>query len=151
MPDIAPVRVSDSPKSLTNWLAFLKARLYPKEILCLGYAPIHRRDMSCHTRIPRDVNTMLAHIPEHGGGFKLTLKESEKEWPGWAALAESGVELQDFRCDICDDIVPLSSQRILAHTKAHSGKTRKVRTGGEFLITIGFAVPLSANDTDDDI
>jgi hypothetical protein len=94
---------------------------------------------------------MLAHVPEHGGGFKLTLKESEKEWPGWARLAETGVELQDFRCDVCDETIPLSTQRILSHMKAHSGKTRRVRPGGEFLLTLGFATPLAANDTDDDI
>jgi hypothetical protein len=151
MSDNASVRVSDSPKSLTNWLAFVKAKLYPKEIICLGYHPVHPRDMSCHTRLPRSVDTMLAHIPEHLGGFKITLKESDKEWPGWAKLAESGVELQDFRCDVCDEIIPLSTQRILSHMKAHSGKTRRVRSGGEYLLTLGFKTPLSAHDDDDDI
>lgn len=151
MPEIAPVRASDSPKALTNWLAFVKARLHPKEILCLGYHPVHARDLSCHTRLPRSADTMFNHIPEHGGGFKLTLKESEKEWNGWAKFAESGVELQDFRCDVCDEVIPLSTQRILSHMKAHSGKTRRVRPGGEFLLTIGFARPLAADDDDDDI
>lgn len=137
------------PTALTNWHAFIKARLVPAEIICNAYKPVFGVDMSCHTRLPRSVETMLTHIPEHGGGFTIKLKESEKEWPGWVKLAESKIELQDFRCDVCDEVLPLASQRILSHMKSHAGKTRRVRQGGEFNITIGTQRPISADDTDD--
>lgn len=140
---------TQKPQTLTNWYAFVKARLVPAEIICDGYRAAFARDMSCHTRLPRDVDTMLRHIDPHGGGFLLKLKTSEKEWEGWTKLADMGIEVQDFRCDVCDEVLPLASQRILFHMKSHKGKTRRVIPGGTFNIWIGTQRPISADDADD--
>lgn len=133
---------------LTNWLAFVKAKLVPKEITCQGYPPIHPRDNGCHTRLPKSVTAMLPHTTEHSGGFKIVLRQSERDWEGWAELAKSGLELTDFRCDICDTILPLNSNRILNCMKPHKGKSRKVLPGGAFWFTISTVKPVS--DTEDD-
>ena len=133
-------------KPYSNYRAFTLASLVPKEIECLGYKQAHPYDESCHTRLPLDVKTILAHVPSHGGGFKFTLRKGDKEWPGWKELINSGFEVHDFRCDVCNAVLPLTANQINFHMRPHAGNTRKVRDGGAFLMTLASGRPLTVDE-----
>jgi len=131
----------------TNWQAFVKAGLVPTTIKCSAYHPVHQADMSCHTRLLLSVPTISDHIKgDHGGGFKFSLKTYPKAWQGWADFEAAGLEIHDIRCDVCDQTVPLVPARILFHMRPHTGKVRRIRPGGEFLITIRSGEPLPTDD-----
>lgn len=123
----------------TNWGACERVGLVPTEVLCQAYHPVHRVDMSCHTRIVPSAENMIAHYQsEHGGAFKVSVKRVEgKAWAGWKDLKERGVECFDFRCDVCNAIVPFHPQYIMQHMRAHQGKNRRIQPGGVFWMTIG--------------
>lgn len=129
-------------KTVTNWIAFEIARLMPKEILCQGYKPTHQVDLSCHTRLPLDAAVLGKHIKaEHGGGFLFTLRKADKTWPGWRKFSALGLEAHDFRCAVCDAVVPFHPGHILKHMKPHTGKIKRITPGGGFNITLGFGLP----------
>jgi hypothetical protein len=148
-------------KTLTNWAAFEKAGLVPVEVTCDGYTPVHSRNNGCHTRIAvtkRDPETgkpvgtadgIIGHIlAQHGStaygtGFLLKLRQTEgKPWSGWAQLKSANVEVQDFRCDHCNKIVPLRPGDILSHMKPHNGKVKKSIVQNRFWMSLNFNTPL---------
>ena len=138
-------------QSSTNWAAFEKAGLVPTEIMCQGYQPIHRADMSCHTRLTLKAANMLGHLAnDHGGGFKITVKRTEgKAWPGWKELREAGIDCFDLRCDVCDSVLQFQPNHLLAHIKPHSGKNRRIQSNGTFWLTLsGGPSSLQVEDTD---
>jgi hypothetical protein len=130
--------------TFTNWSALEKAGLAPTEILCQGYHPLHPGDMSCHTRILLNAEAIRRHAVDldHGGGFTLRLRRTEKPVKIWQDLAASGLEVHDFRCDVCDAQVPLHPQHILKHLKNHVGKFRRTAEGGAFHMTVATTPPV---------
>ena len=129
----------------TPWENLAKGDIYPVMIKCQDYQPMTGNDMSCHTNLPIKAESVVAHLsPEHGanGGFSVQLRHR----PGlktslWEDLGKAGVELHDFRCDICDEQLPLAPRRIIKHMAAHSGKTRQAKAGGLFHMTLRFNKP----------
>lgn len=131
----------ETPKCLTKWEIFDEGSLIPVRVTCQDYQPTHQVDTSCHTNLLVNANSILSHIaPEHGsgGGFEIQLRHREGAKTNfWKELKESGVELHDFRCDVCNDsLINLNPRRIMKHTQAHSGKTRSAKNGGKFLMTM---------------
>ncbi len=145
--EVEPV---EQPKCLTKWEAFEEAGLVPTEVWCWDYFPASRVDMSCHSRLMLNGEAVVRHMsPEHGtgGGFKMKLKRTErKSGTFWADLKKSGVELHDFRCDVCDKDIPLTPRRILKHMEAHSGRTHNTVQGGTFLFSLRFDPALEGNE-----
>jgi len=140
------------PTASGKWGVFEKAKLLPTEILCQAYKPYHAHDESCHTRVLLAGDQIVRHVQaEHGGGFKIKFKRTEgKAWPGWKALAESGLEIHDFRCEVCDNVVPLTVQNILNHLKPHKGKFRNAGAlAGTLNFTFRFEAPVEAEETDE--
>ncbi len=81
---------------------------------------------------------------DHGtnGGFSLWLRHTDgKTSPVWKDLKKAGVELHDFRCDVCDKELPLVARTIHKHLSSHSGKSRMARPGGLFHMTLKFETP----------
>jgi hypothetical protein len=134
----------------TPWENFDEGAIVPIRVTCQDYQPVHRVDMSCHTNLPIKVESITNHMnPEHGsgGGFLFQLRHR----PGqkselWKALAEAGVECHDFRCDVCDEQLPLNPRRVIRHIAAHAGKFRSARAGGGFWATLKFDSPESDED-----
>ena len=140
--DTATVQVG--AKTYTNWEAFAKAGLAPIQLSCSAYKPIHLHDASCHSKLLFKAENLKRHIEgEHGGGFQLEVKytDSKTPHPFWADLSNNGLELHDFRCDICDAQLRVHPSSILPHMKAHGGKTRRVYPGGKFNLTIAMSRP----------
>lgn len=136
-------------KCLTKWEAFADAGLAPQTIICQDYFPAQLADTSCHTRLLLRPESVVGHMnPEHGsgGGFSFHLRRSEKRSPFWEGLKALGVELHDFRCDVCDAELPLVPRKILKHMDSHSGKMRIARQGGTFLMTLRFDEPEGRDD-----
>ena len=129
---------SETPtKGNTNWLAFEKAMVMPREIWCMGYRPVHFMDFGCHSRLLLDASSILSHSnSEHGRGFQLRLRKTDKPWAGWKKFVELGLESSDLRCEICDKQVPFHPLHISNHMRSHSGKSRRVTPGGVFNLTI---------------
>lgn len=134
--------------SSANWKAFEQAKMIPVEIICSGYDPIHPYDASCHSRLRLNAAAILGHIKgQHGNklgtgfSFRLRANDGTKIWGGWKALADAGVEVSDFRCEICDQQIKFAPQNILKHMGTHNGKTRRPKPGGLFNTTLTFATP----------
>lgn len=139
---------------LTIWSAFEKAGLFPIEVTCDGYLPVHTRNNGCHTRLAvrkRDeagnpVDTaegMINHVRqqhgsrEYGTGFLLKFKRTEnKTWAGWRQLAEAKMEITDCRCDHCGSTVEVKPADLLWHLKPHGGKVKKSTIKNLFWISI---------------
>jgi len=135
------------PQTVTKWEVFNKAGLVPTEIWCQGYLPIHRSDSSCHTRLRLLADSIETHS-EHGGGFRFDLKRLEnKVWPGWKGLQAKGLECHDFRCDVCDKVVPMHPLHIMNHMRPHLSKNRRTQVGGVFYLTIGPGTPTPTEDS----
>jgi hypothetical protein len=66
----------------------------------------------------------------------LSLRRSDKPVKLWDQLAEAGLEAVDFRCEICDKQLPFHSNHLDACMKPHAGKSRRVKEGGHFNVTI---------------
>jgi hypothetical protein len=99
-----------------------------------------------------DAEIMAKHLEaEHSGGFLINLRKADKPWPGWKKFEDLGLEIVDFRCDVCDKQVAQHPMHIMNHMKAHSGKTRRSRDGGVFNITLSLTPTISEEDafTDD--
>ncbi len=128
----------------TKWGAFEKAGLEPVEISCQAYLPVHPADLSCHTRLVLNAQAIINHVDaDHLGGFAVTLRKTGRSWPGWLDLKTAGIESYDFRCDVCDAIVPMQTQHLLIHMKPHPGKSRRIGKGGKFWMTVGHDKPVS--------
>jgi hypothetical protein len=123
-------------KTYTRWDAFDAINLVPTEIRCEGYHQAHPQDMSCHSRLPIQAQSMIDHyLSEHGGGFLMKVKIGESPWAGWKELQDKGVELEDFRCGECLQAVRVNPADIQAHMKPHlAGKRMKISE--TFLLTI---------------
>jgi len=146
-PSKIPV-VAEEPvksKTKTKWRALASAKLWPKEIVCRGYRSFHRVDVSCKGRVIPAVNNLKNHMKncsdDIGTGFEMILEKHDIPCPLWAELEEAGIEAIDFRCDVCNAIMPFNHIHVLNHMRPHSGKTRKVRPGGKFQFTLSFNVP----------
>jgi hypothetical protein len=132
-------------ETLTKWNS-LRA-YFPSEIICATYAPYHRVDISCHTRLKFDVEQIKNHIAaDHGGGLMIKLRPSEKPVGYWNKFSEADIESLDFRCEICNKQVPFQVNHIELHMRPHAGKSRRLREGGFFNLTlrIGSPVPSEA-------
>jgi len=140
--DVKDVKVDSSQ---TDWSVFERANLVPLRVSCQDYQPIHPSDGSCHTNLQLTGENITRHMePEHGsgGGFTFHLRQREgAKNPLWKELTERKVELHDFRCDVCDEILPLAGRRIVKHLSPHAGKSRSVRQGGAFHLTLRFDRP----------
>lgn len=135
------------PRTDTKWENFNRAGLVPLEVWCQAYKPIHPMDPSCHTRMNMDAEQWVKHLDAgHGGGFLLEVGKSEKKWGGWKKLVELGVECVDFRCDVCDKVLPIHTQFILNHMRNHNGKSRRIQRGGKFWLTIGRGRPMPTEE-----
>ena len=136
--------------SATPWENLLEGSIVPIRLMCQDYQPVHRVDMSCHTNLQIKGSSVVSHMhPEHGagGGFYVQLRNR----PGvksdfWQELSDAGVELHDFRCDVCDEQLPLTPRRIIRHVGAHAGKSRSARAGGGFWMTLRFDQPETESD-----
>lgn len=135
--------VEDGSKTHTKWHALEEARLIPTEIVCDGYRPWHAFNNGCHSRLRLDVDQMIAHTEgQHGGGFMLKVRKGDKPWPGWKQLAEKGIEAADFRCEVCDAVIPFHPMHITKHMRAHTGKHRRVLPGGRYNLTLSVGAPI---------
>ena len=130
-----------TPQSTTppnpRWKAFTRANVRIKQIVSRGYAPVHNRDRGHHARIVPD--NIVHHINEKsGGGFQMILEHSDKPWPGFAKLGEQGVDINDLRCEWCNDELVVDATRIQQHMKPHIGQRKMMKTGntGIFNITL---------------
>lgn len=136
-----PASQVEESKSNTKWEIFEQGELVPVKLVCQDYLPVHPSDTSCHTTIPISGEVVARHInPEHGsgGGFEIHLRHrpGAKASTLWKELASLGFELHDFRCDVCNEELPLAPRRIIRHIAAHAGKSRAPRAGGKFWMTI---------------
>lgn len=123
-------------KTYTRWDAFDAINLVPTEIRCDGYRPFHNVDLSCHTALPLQAQSMIDHyLSEHGGGFTMKVRVGDSPWPGWKELADKGVELEDFRCGECLNAVRVNPADIQAHMKPHLA-SKRMKTSETFLLTI---------------
>jgi len=115
--------------------------------------PVHLSDEGCHSRVRLDAKTLAGHLKnDHGSlvgtaGFKFSTGRSAKASPLWQELEDLGLEIHDFRCDVCDKVLPLNHINILNHLRPHAGKTRRVRKGGDFWFTLSFK-PVQPTDED---
>lgn len=126
-------------KATTNWQVFKDAGLVPTSIRCDGYSPTHPVNIGCHTLLTLDADSMIRHFKgDHGGGFVIQFRRSDssRPWPGWDVLANSGIELIDFRCAVCNNELPLDARFILQHMLPHKNGNRRTETGGRFYMTI---------------
>lgn len=135
---MANTKIPTAKQAVSNWSAFKEAGLIPVQIVCDGYLPIHQFNSGCHSKLALTAEAMISHLDrEHGGGFVITLQRTNgPAWDGWDKLIEAGIEVTDFRCDVCDEVIRLNPTFILRHFAPHSGKTRRPRAGGTFLMTI---------------
>lgn len=138
--------------SKTKWQAFSSAGLAPKEIVCVGYRPAHLTDEGCHSRVQLTGPALKSHIDANHGnqprtaGFRFTLVKTAKAHPLWKELIELGLEALDFRCDICDKVVPFHPIFINNHMRVHAGKSKRVKRGGPFLLTLGYTTPVPTEE-----
>jgi hypothetical protein len=143
-------QVEVESNSGTPWENLLEGNIIPIRVTCQDYQPMHRADMSCHTNLPIKIENVLPHLSaEHGsgGGFLFQLRHRPGQKSDlWSGLAEAGVECHDFRCDVCDEQLPLVPRRIVRHVAAHAGKFRSARAGGGFWATLRFDPPETEGD-----
>ena len=134
-------------RTLTNWGVFVKAQLVPKRVVCEGYLPTHRYDSGCHSNLLLTAEAVERHLDaDHGGGYRLFLRKGDIPWKGWLEFQDKGLEIHDFRCEICDAELPMSAGHILKHFESHTGKMKRSKPGGEFLMTIRKDKPLTSED-----
>lgn len=117
--------VEDDLKTITNWEVFTKAKLIPKQIVC-DTIQGHPSDEACHTKMPLRAANMLGHFPNHGGGFRITFRQTDgRVWPGWKELSTAGMELVGLKCEVCDKEIDLSVRELANHLRPHQGKYRQ--------------------------
>lgn len=137
-------------KTYTNWKALGESGLKPTYIRCDGYRPVHIYNNGCHTALSLDPEKLAKHLDgDHGGGYFISFREgiqtdpigasqvrTGRHWDGWEKFEELGLEIRDFRCEICDAEIKINSRSILKHIRPHSGKYSRARPGGDFWLTI---------------
>ena len=139
-------------KTSTKWINLQKIKVKPKVLKTQDYKPIHRADLSSHTRIVPSAENMIAQLDRSNGGFYVKLVPSVTGWGGWIDLQKEGIELLDLRCVVCMQRVPLNPNLIAKHFKTHRSIFGKPRPGGEFYFTISRNNPLpEEDDSDEDI
>ena len=143
----APVK-ADERQTLTNWRAFEVANLIPLQITCQGYKPAHRVDLSCHSNLHFSAKQMLSHLnSDHGGGFQIFLRKGDRPWKGWREFEDLKIESADFRCELCEKVLPFHPNHLLTHLKPHAGKVKKIKPGGVYNLTIAInIVPLEPEE-----
>lgn len=157
-PEAIEVEVNPQPrKTITNWKGLYETKLHPTFIKCQGYPPMQPLtgdNAGCHTVMNLKPEQLVAHLDgEHGGGFFISFRHGMQNdpigardikyayWDGWLKLQELGVEVRDFRCDLCNEQIQVNSRSILRHLKPHAGKSSRVKPGGDFLMTISKDLP----------
>lgn len=134
-------------KTYTPWEIFSRAGMKLKELMCEGYLPIHNPNNGCHTKLLPKAASAQAHVDgDHGGGFIIALRGTEKPWEGWKEFENAGLEIHDFRCDSCQHEVELNARQILKHMKAHMNSNRRVIVNDKFRVTLGYGKPEFADD-----
>jgi hypothetical protein len=121
--EVAPAK----RKTITNWRVFEQGGLVPVRFRCEGYLGSHPNDMSCHTNLGISAENVLRHMnPDHGGGwFRVQFRLSDgKVSPIWRELEEAGVEIQEFYCPHCRQLVAMNPRTIIKHIQPHQGATR---------------------------
>lgn len=144
------VEEKSESKTVTNWRALAQAGLKPTYIRCDTPQEVSRVNLGCHSALSLDPDQMSRHLDnEHGGSFFVSFREGYhtdplgasgvkqgRHWDGWARFEELGLEIKDFRCDICNEEIKINSRSILKHIKPHNGKTSRFRPGGDFWLTL---------------
>ena len=134
--------VPTESKTHTKWGALEEAKVIPTQIVCDGYRPYHGFNLGCHSKLRLDVEQMKAHVEGgHGGGFMMKFRKGDKAWPGWRKLGELGIEAVDFRCEICNAVIPFNPMHILKHMRSHAGKQKRMLPGGLYNITLSVGMP----------
>lgn len=136
--------VESTPKApKTDWNVLTTSKLHPSKIECREYQPVNFSVVSCHSKLVLSAEAMKSHLDaDHGGSFFVTLVQRDTPWRGWKDLSKLGLELADFRCDVCLKEIPLTSASISKHMKPHLNGNRRMIKGGTFRITL-------ANNLDD--
>lgn len=140
-------RTTETRKATTAWKAFRNAGRKLTRIKCRGYKPVHSSNEGCHANILLDPKAILGHI-ENGHsclpgtlGVIFTTEPTESPDPFWQAAEDAGLEIHDFRCDVCGKVLPLHNFTIRNCCKPHSGDSRRVQTGGTFRVTLALTPP----------
>ena len=143
------IEEAQSPETYTNWKALAQAGLKPVYFRCDTPQEVSHVNNGCHTAL-RNVTDLLRHMDgDHGGSFFVSFREGYqadpigassvrqgRNWDGWAELEAAGVEIKDFRCDVCNAEIRVNSRSILKHIRPHQGKISRSRPGGDFWLTI---------------
>ncbi len=150
---VAPQPEEAARKSATNWMALAKAGVKPITVRCQTYPPIFRSDASCHSALIMNAATLKRHMEsEHGGAYYVQLAPNDgKTHALWADLETSGLEAQDFRCELCDEVLrlPLHPSNFAPsskHMRPHGGKSRRVYPGGKFNFYVSMTKPEGSED-----
>jgi hypothetical protein len=134
-------------KTHTKWSALTSANLVPTQIVCNGYRPFHTVDSGCHTRLKLDPEQLKAHVEGgHGGGFSFKFRKGDKPWAGWKKFELLNLEAMDFRCEICNAVIPFHPMHILKHMRPHTGNQRRVLPGGLYNMTLNVGIPTATEE-----
>ena len=149
----APQPAEATRKSATNWMALAKAGVKPVTVRCQTYPPIFRSDASGHSALQVNSATLKRHREgEHGGAYYVQLTpKAGKASTFWQDMEDSGLEAQDFRCEICDKVLrlPLHQSNFVPSAvcmRPHAGKTRRVYPGGKFNFYVSMSKPEGSED-----
>lgn len=166
LPQAAAVAVAEEKdperKTATRWDVFVESKLYPTFIRCQSYGFPEFGDDSCHTTLPLKAENLIAHLDNgHGGHFFMSFRDDfvnspyaespvklHRSWSEWKKLEEEGIELRDFRCDVCNAELRLTSRSIAPHLRPHAGKSSRRRPGGDFNFTLSrqFAIDVEEEE-----
>lgn len=137
----APIKVAPKQKTKTDWKVLYNSKLTPTNIECREYPPVSYEVVACHSKLPITAASMKSHLDaEHGGSFFVTLSPRESGWKGWLDLQDLGVELADFRCNVCLHEIPLTGASISKHMKPHLNGNRRMEKGGVFRMTLSMSL-----------
>lgn len=131
-PEITPTAEAilvdgEARKTLTKWRVFEEGGFIPVVWRCEGYLGSHPSDLSCHTNLRLLSENILRHMdPAHGGGwFRVKFRVNrDRVSPIWRELENAGVEMQEFYCPHCRELVPMTPRAIVKHLQPHAGATR---------------------------
>lgn len=147
-------QVDPDREVFTNWNIFNKTKLHPTYMRCESNSAHTGYNSGCHTQLPFIAKSYVSHLDNgHGGGIFISFRENFKSdmigaqtastiaqrpeaHPIWDEFKEHGIELRDFRCDVCDAQIKLNPNVILRHCKPHTGKSTRLRPGGDFWLYI---------------
>ena len=133
-------------KTKTRWEALYQAKLWPKEIRCEGYYPVHLANVTCHSRVIPSVKNIQHHMQtcsdDVGASFIMKMETRSEGCPLWRELEDAGIEALDFRCAVDSHVVPFHPIHIAKHTRPHSGNKRRVTEGNIFQFTLSYEPPI---------